>query len=66
MATAVAVPIRSAVTATSSTTTATSRAVRVRGRRAVESGHDAGFRTYPAPRIVWIIGSRPASTFLRR
>ena len=28
--------------------------------------HDAGFRTYPAPRIVWIIGSRPASTFLRR
>ena len=26
----------------------------------------AGFNTYPAPRRVWIIGSRPASTFLRR
>ena len=25
-----------------------------------------GLRTYPAPRIVWIIGSRPASIFLRR
>ena len=26
----------------------------------------AGLRTYPAPRMVWIIGSRPASIFLRR
>lgn len=25
-----------------------------------------GLITYPAPRTVWIIGSRPASTFLRR
>lgn len=25
-----------------------------------------GFRTYPAPRTVWIMGARPASTFLRR
>ena len=28
--------------------------------------HVAGLRTYPTPRMVWIIGSRPASTFLRR
>ena len=26
----------------------------------------AGLRTYPAPRRVWIIGSRPLSIFLRR
>src|SRR5882757_2329389 len=26
----------------------------------------AGLRTYPAPRNVWIIGSRPLSIFLRR
>ncbi|CAH0327439.1 hypothetical protein SRABI128_06106 [Microbacterium sp. Bi128] len=26
----------------------------------------AGFRTYPAPRTVWIIGAWLASTFLRR
>ena len=30
------------------------------------TAHSAGLRTYPAPRIVWIIGARPASTFLRR
>ncbi|OJX97473.1 MAG: hypothetical protein BGO96_06115 [Micrococcales bacterium 73-15] len=29
-------------------------------------GHVAGLRTYPAPRRVWIIGSRPASIFRRR
>ena len=34
--------------------------------RAAKGGHGAGLRTYPAPRRVWIIGSRPASIFLRR
>ena len=28
--------------------------------------HRAGLSTYPTPRTVWIIGSRPASIFLRR
>src|SRR5262249_42669726 len=32
------------------------------GRR----GHGAGLSTYPTPRMVWIIGRRPASIFLRR
>ena len=40
-----------------------------RGERGEERGasaQPAGLRTYPAPRIVWIIGARPASIFLRR
>ena len=28
--------------------------------------HGAGLSTYPAPRMVWIMGVRPASIFLRR
>ncbi len=31
-----------------------------------QPGSAAGLSTYPAPRIVWIIGGRPASIFLRR
>ncbi len=38
-----------------------------RCHRPPRHGHrTAGFSTYPAPRTVWIMGSRPASTFLRR
>jgi hypothetical protein len=35
-------------------------------REGGEAVHEAGLSTYPAPRMVWIIGSRPASIFLRR
>lgn len=38
----------------------------VRDARARPVHRPAGFRTYPAPRTVWIMGSRPASIFLRR
>ncbi len=31
-----------------------------------QPGSAAGLSTYPAPRMVWIIGGRPASIFLRR
>ena len=37
-----------------------------RERTEAVHGQATGFRTYPAPRMVWIIGSRPASIFLRR
>ena len=37
-----------------------------RGEGREQPRHDVGFSTYPAPRMVWIIGSRPASIFLRR
>ena len=50
-------------TATSSTEVITSRDVSERNR---STGQPTGFSTYPAPRMVWIIGSRPASIFLRR
>ncbi|GGN46882.1 hypothetical protein GCM10010109_82540 [Actinoplanes campanulatus] len=40
------------------------------GREEVEAAElmdqSAGLSTYPAPRMVWIIGARPASIFFRR
>jgi len=37
-----------------------------RGPAPVGADQLAGLRMYPAPRIVWIMGSRPSSIFLRR
>ena len=60
-------------TATSTVLVTTSREVRrtqwPASRLVLEqppSRQSAGLMTYPAPRIVWIIGVRPASIFLRR
>ncbi len=58
----VTAPMSNDSTATSATAVSTSREVSERKR----STGQAGFSTYPAPRRVWIIGSRPASIFLRR
>ena len=65
MATVVAAPISRLTNATRATEVTTSRPVREAGS-SLRIVQPAGLSTYPAPRMVWIMGSRPASTFLRR